>query len=122
MVSEIQNKVTAEVEAPLPLPYAVVETGGKQYRVAPGDFVLVGKIAGDVGSEVVLERVLLIKTASDCRVGTPIVTGATVRAKIVSQEKARKVIAFKKKIRKGYKKKQGHRQLITKLQIAEISA
>lgn len=111
------NDVTTEQLSP----YAVVETGGKQYRVSTGDRILVEKITGAVGDEVTLERVLLVKTdTSKCQVGTPLVTGASVKAKIVSQEKGRKTLIFKKRIRKGYTKKQGHRQLLTKLEIAAI--
>ena len=103
-------------------PYAVVESGGKQYRVSAGDCILVNSMAVAVGEEVQLDRVLFFRNEAGCKVGTPLVAGASVRAKVVAQQKAPKIIVFKKKIRKGYTKKQGHRQSLTKLQIAEISA
>ncbi len=120
MTTEIENQSINEVTAEQLPPYAVIETGGKQYRVATGDRILVEKITGTVGEEVTLNRVLLIKTESNCQIGTPAILGASVKAKIISQERGRKTLIFKKRIRKGYTKKQGHRQSLTRLEIADI--
>lgn len=97
--------------------YAVIRTGGKQYKVAAGDVIKIEKIAGDAGSEVVFGEVL----AKDDVIGTPLVAGASVKATIVKQAKADKVIVFKKKRRQNYRRKNGHRQNITIVKIAEIA-
>ncbi|ARU05919.1 50S ribosomal protein L21 [Comamonas serinivorans] len=102
--------------------YAVVKTGGKQYRVAAGDKIKVEQIAADVGQEVVLGEVLAVGTGSDLKIGTPLVSGATVTAKVVSQGKHDKVRIFKMRRRKHYQKRQGHRQLFTELEIGTINA
>ncbi len=102
--------------------YAVIKTGGKQYKVSEGDVVKVEKLAGEVGSSVELETVLAIGEGEGMTFGTPTVEGASVVAEIVEQGKGKKVIIFKKKKRKGYTKKQGHRQLFTELKIQEIKA
>ena len=97
--------------------YAVIRTGGKQYKVSTGDIVKIEKIAGEEGSSVVFSEVL----AKDDVVGTPLVSGASVKATIVKQAKADKVIVFKKKRRQKYRRKNGHRQNITIVKIAEIA-
>ena len=97
--------------------YAVIRTGGKQYKVSTGDIVKIEKIAGEEGSSVVFSEVL----AKDDVVGTPLVSGASVKATIVKQAKADKVIVFKKKRRQNYRRKNGHRQNITIVKIAEIA-
>lgn len=102
--------------------YAVIETGGKQYRVNEGDVVRVELLPDDVGSEVSFDAVSLVATDDDVHVGTPHVEGAQVRAKVVEIGRGNKVIAFKKKRRKGYRRKIGHRQAFTALQIEEIVA
>jgi large subunit ribosomal protein L21 len=102
--------------------YAVIETGGKQYRVNEGDVVRVELLPDEVGSEVSIDAVSLVATADDVHVGTPHVAGAQVRAKVVEVGRGSKVIAFKKKRRKGYRRKIGHRQAFTALQIEEIVA
>ena len=103
--------------------YAVVETGGKQFIVREGDVIFVEKLDSAVESEVVLERVLLVSNDDGTiNVGAPYVEGATVSAKVLAQGKAKKIIVFKFKPKKGYKRKQGHRQLYTKLQIEKINA
>ncbi len=102
--------------------YAIVRTGGKQYQVAPGDSLRVEKLAGEVGDTVELNDVLLVADGEDVKIGQPVVEGAKVSARIVEQGKAKKVLVFKKKRRKGYKVKRGHRQLYTALEINEISA
>jgi len=102
--------------------YAIVRTGGKQYQVAAGDTLRVEKLPGEVGDIVELDDVLLVADGEKVTVGQPIVDGACVRAKIVEQGKAKKVLVFKKKKRKGYQVKKGHRQYYTALSIEEIAA
>jgi large subunit ribosomal protein L21 len=96
--------------------YAVIKTGGKQYRVAQGDRLRVEKLAGDVGSTVTLDEVLMIG-GEKVVVGTPRVKGAKVTAEIVAQDRAKKVIIFKFRRRKNYRRKRGHRQPFTELKI-----
>jgi large subunit ribosomal protein L21 len=100
--------------------YAVVETGGKQYRVAIGHIVDVERLDGEVGKKVKLERVLAYGDGKDLAVGTPVVSGVAVTAEVLEQFRGDKVVAFKKKRRKGYKRKVGHRQELTRLKILEI--
>jgi large subunit ribosomal protein L21 len=102
--------------------YAIIRTGGKQYQVAAGDTLRVEKLQGDVGDTVELSDVLLVADGEDVKIGRPVVDGAKVVAKIAEQGKANKVLVFKKKRRKGYKVKRGHRQQYTALTIEEISA
>ncbi len=100
--------------------YAIVQTGGKQYKVAPGDQVKVEKIPGDPGSEVSFNDVLAIGTTEGITLGKPLVSDASVKATILRTAKDRKIIVFKKKRRHGYHKKQGHRQWYTLLKIQDI--
>ena len=100
--------------------YAIIQTGGKQYRVAPGDVLRVERLPGERGDEVVLDQVLLVNDGENVQIGQPLVPNATVRTQIVNQGKGKKVLVFKKKRRKNYRRKQGHRQLFTALQIGEI--
>ena len=104
--------------------YAVVKTGGKQYRVAEGELVDVERLSGEVGATVTLDEVLLVSGGGDeqARIGAPTVDQAQVTAEIVEQGLDKKIIVFKKKRRKGYKRKQGHRQMQTTLRIVEIQA
>ncbi len=101
--------------------YAIVRTGGKQYQVTQGDQLRVEKINGEVGDTVELNDVLMVVNGENVDIGTPQLENAKVSATIVEQGKAKKVIVFKKKRRKGYRLKQGHRQLYTALAIKEIS-
>lgn len=101
--------------------YAIVQTGGKQYRVAEGDVIDVEKLEVEAGSETNL-AVLLVSSGTDLQVGTPMLTGATVTAEVVDQHKGDKVIAFKYKRRKGYHRTVGHRRQLTRLKIKTISA
>ncbi len=102
--------------------YAVVETGGKQYRVAEGDVVKVEKLPASVGDDVNLDRVLLVKTDDEkAAVGTPVLKGASVQAKVLSQGKAPKIIVYKYKSKKNERKKRGHRQPYTELKINKIN-
>ncbi len=96
--------------------YAVIRTGGKQYKVTSGDVVKIEKIAGNEGSEVVFNEVL----ACDDTIGTPLVAGASVKATILKQAKDAKVIVFKKKRRQNYRRKNGHRQQITLVKITDV--
>lgn len=102
--------------------YAIVRTGGKQYQVACGDLLRVEKLEGNVGDSIDLTDVLMVVDGENVTVGKPVVENAKVVAKITEQDRAKKVIVFKKKRRKGYRLKQGHRQSYTALQIEEISA
>ena len=100
---------------------AIIQTGGKQYVVTKGDKILVEKLVGDAGAEITFDKVLFVK-GDELKIGTPLVSGAQVMAKIVEQEKAKKVIAFKYKRRKGYHKTKGHRQQLTRVEITEVRA
>ncbi len=100
--------------------YAVIKTGGKQYKVSPGDTIRVEKLPGEPGQEIELEEVLLVGDGEDLKIGQPLVEGAKVVATIVAQGRSKKIIVFKKKRRKNYKKKRGHRQYFTDIQIKEI--
>jgi large subunit ribosomal protein L21 len=101
--------------------YAVIKTGGKQHKVSAGDVIAVEKIEGDKGDTVVFDQILMVENEGDIRVGRPVVEGAKVVGEILAQTKAAKVIVFKMKKRKGYRKKNGHRQLLTSMKIKEIS-
>lgn len=101
--------------------YAVIRTGGKQYRVAEGDLIEIEKLEGDKGQALSFEDVLLVGTDDATHVGTPRVANAAVRGTIVSQDRRRKVIVFKFRRRKNYKKKNGHRQPFTRVRIDGIS-
>ena len=102
--------------------FAVVKTGGKQYKVTPGDTIQVEKLAGEVGEQVVLEEVLLVEDDGAVKVGRPLLEGARVTAEIVGQDRHPKIIVFKMKRRKNYRRKAGHRQPFTALKILEIAA
>ncbi|HBC97041.1 MAG TPA: 50S ribosomal protein L21 [Clostridium sp.] len=103
--------------------YAVVETGGKQYKVSEGDVIYVEKLNGEVDSTVELDKVLMVnKDDTGVVVGKPVVEGAKVNAKILAQGKSKKILVFKYKAKKDYRKRQGHRQPYTKLQIEKIDA
>lgn len=100
--------------------YAVIETGGKQYKVREGDTVFVEKLDTEEGEQVDLSRVLLISKEDDLVVGKPFVENAKVEATVLEQGKGKKIIVYKYKAKKNYKKKQGHRQPYTKLKIDKI--
>ena len=101
--------------------FAIVKTGGKQYHVAPGDQIVVERIAGDVGAAIALNEVLAIGDAEASIIGAPLVPNASVSAKILQQPRGTKVIVFKKKRRKNYRRKHGHRQELTVLKIEGIN-
>lgn len=100
--------------------YAVVETGGKQYRMQVGDVVDVELLPGELGQTVDLEQVLLVSGDDDVRIGSPVVAGAKVRAKVVGQVKGDKVVVFKYKPKVRYRRRLGHRQPYTRLAVEEI--
>ena len=100
--------------------YAVVKTGGKQYKVAPGEKLKIEQIRADVGAEVVLDQVLMVGEGETVRLGQPNVAGATVKATVVAHGRGEKIRIFKMRRRKHYQKHQGHRQNYTELQIDAI--
>jgi large subunit ribosomal protein L21 len=102
------------------MPYAVIRTGGKQYRVAPGDVVRIERLGGDVGAAVEFTEVLLTGGDDAVRVGTPLVEGACVRGEILAQGRDRKILVYKKKRRKNYRRRRGHRQSVTTVRVTEI--
>lgn len=102
--------------------FAVIKTGGKQYKVSEGDVFEVEKIEAEDGKAIKFDEVLLVADGEKVEVGTPLVKDAKVSAKVLSQEKADKIIVLKYKKRKNYRKKTGHRQKLTKVQIEKISA
>ena len=101
--------------------YAVIKTGGKQYKVQPGQVVRVEKIEAQVGDEVTLAEVLLVSDGESIKAGNPLLAGAKVSATVLEQDRANKIKIFKKKKRQGYHKAQGHRQYYTALKIKEIN-
>lgn len=102
--------------------YAVIKTGGKQYKITEGESFKVEKLAGDAGAAIILDQVLFIGGNGQPKIGKPTLDGATVEAKVVRQAKDRKVLVYKKKRRKGYEKKFGHRQQYTELKVTKINA
>ena len=102
--------------------YAVLRTGGKQYRVASGELIEVERIAGEEGDVIEFPEILSLVDEDEVKVGTPLLEGATVKGEIVAQKRGVKILVFKSKRRKGYRKRQGHRQELTQLRITEISA
>ncbi|MEE8547143.1 MAG: 50S ribosomal protein L21 [bacterium] len=100
--------------------YAVIKTGGKQFRVSQGDTLDVEKLTGEVGEQIALDPVVFIGGNGEVKIGAPTLTDAKVTAEIVEHRLARKIIVFKKKKRKGYSRKQGHRQRLTRLKILAI--
>ncbi len=101
--------------------YAVIETGGKQYKVSEGDVVFIEKLVAEEGATVKFDKVLVVGGESAV-IGAPVVEGASVEAEVLQQGKAKKIIVFKYKPKKGEKTKQGHRQPYTKVQIKKINA
>jgi len=101
--------------------YAIIKTGGKQYRVAPGDVIAVEKLDGEPGAELHFDEVLLTAHDGAVRVGTPTVAGARVTAEVVRQGRAKKILVFKKKRRKNYRRRQGHRQAQTTVRVSAIT-
>ena len=100
--------------------YAVLETGGKQYRVQVGDEITVEKLGAEAGEEVVFDKVLAAGEGSDLKIGSPYIEGASVRGTVVENGKGKKIIVFKYKAKKDYRKKRGHRQPYTTVKIESI--
>ena len=100
--------------------YAVVVSGGKQYKVEEGNTIMVEKLTAPAGETVVLDKVLMVADGEKVTVGRPVIEGAKVIGEVVCQTRGPKIIVFKKRTKKGYKKTQGHRQYITELKIKEI--
>ena len=101
--------------------YAIIKTGGKQYRVAAGEKLKVEKLAADVGTELLIDQVLLVGAGDGVKVGTPLVQGASVKARVLAHGRGDKISIFKMRRRKHYDKQQGHRQGYTEIEITGIS-
>jgi large subunit ribosomal protein L21 len=97
--------------------FAVIRTGGKQYTVAPGDVLEIERLPGEAGAAITFSEVLM----AGSKIGTPLISGASVAAEIMAQDRAPKVVAFKKKRRKNTHRKRGHRQLLTRVKITDIT-
>ncbi len=102
--------------------YAIVETGGKQYRVSEGDTVKVERLDGEEGSEIVFDRVLALFDGKEMKLGQPFLENSQVRGRLLSQGRSRKIIVFKYKPKKNYRRKKGHRQSFTQVRIDKIVA
>jgi len=100
--------------------FAVIKTGGKQYKVAPNDILCVEKLAGEPGETIALESVLMLQTDAGLQVGAPLISGATVAAEVLEQTRGPKILVFKKQRRKHYRRRNGHRQELTVLRVTEI--
>jgi large subunit ribosomal protein L21 len=101
--------------------YAVIKTGGKQYRVAAGEKIKIEQIAADVGQEITIDEVLAVGNGTDLKIGSPLVSGAIVKATVVAHGKHDKVRIFKMRRRKHYQKRQGHRQNYTEIEISAVN-
>lgn len=102
--------------------YAIIQNGGKQYKVTEGEVVRLEKIEGDKGATLTLSEILMVGGNGTPKIGSPLISGASVTAEILRQAKDKKVLVFKKKRRKGYENKRGHRQLFTEVKISKINA
>ncbi|AEV67870.1 50S ribosomal protein L21 [Acetivibrio clariflavus] len=102
--------------------YAIIETGGKQYKVQEGEVLFIEKLAQEEGSSVTFDKVVAVSSGDKVEFGAPYVSGAKVQAKVLNHGKDKKIIVFKYKPKKGYRRKQGHRQPYTKVQIEKINA
>lgn len=102
--------------------FAIVETSGKQFRVEEGRHLKVAKMDAQAGAEITLDKVLLVGSETEVQIGQPLVSGASVQCEVVDHGRDKKIIVFKKKRRKGYQKKQGHRQDFTLLKVKSIQA
>ena len=100
--------------------FAIVETGGKQYQVEEGRYVDIELLEGEADSKVVFDKIVMLVNGKKSKVGQPYVTGASVEGKILKHDKAKKIIVFKQRPKKGYRKKQGHRQQFTRVMISKI--
>ncbi|PKM77444.1 MAG: 50S ribosomal protein L21 [Firmicutes bacterium HGW-Firmicutes-15] len=100
--------------------YAVIQTGGKQYKVAEGEILKVEKLAGAAGDKLVLDQVLIVKDENGIKIGAPLLKDARITVEVIEQGRAKKIIVYKYKKRKNYRRKQGHRQSYTKIKIEKI--
>ena len=120
----VQNSSTARLitqNAMESTMYAVIKTGGKQYRVAPGEKIKIEQIPADVGAQIVLDQVLMVADGEAVKVGNPLVSGATVSATVIAHGRGAKVKIFKMRRRKHYQKTQGHRQNYTEIRVDSIA-
>jgi large subunit ribosomal protein L21 len=101
--------------------YAVIQTGGKQYRVANGDVITVEKLQGDAGSTLSIAPVLMVNDGKATQIGAPVIDGASVTAEVVEQTRGDKIVVFKKKRRQGYRRTMGHRQELTVLRVLDVT-
>ena len=101
--------------------YAIIWTGGKQYRVQEGDVINIEKLNGQPGDMVTFEEVLAVGSEDGIKIGTPVLQGAKVDAKVLGHGKGKKIIVYKYKAKKGYRRKQGHRQPFTRVEISKIN-
>ncbi len=101
--------------------YAVIQTGGKQYRVANGDVITVEKLEGEAGSQLSIEPVLMVNDGKATQVGAPVVEGASVAVEVLEQTRGDKIVVFKKKRRQGYRRTMGHRQELTVLRVLDVT-
>ncbi len=115
------SETPREAGAQKAMKHAIIETGGKQYRVAEGDVVYIEKLGAEAGETVTFDKVLAVIDDESSVFGAPVVEGATVTASVVKNGKAKKVIVYKMKPKKGYRRKQGHRQPYTQVQISAIN-
>lgn len=113
---------TAVTNAGADATYAVIATGGKQYRVKVGDRISVERLSADAGTDVTIDQVLLVGGTGDTRIGTPVVEGASVTAHVDLHDRDQKIVVFKFKAKKRYRRRTGHRQSLTRLTITGISA
>ncbi len=102
--------------------YAIIKTGGKQYRVSEGERLQVEKLPAEVGDEVIFEEVLSVVNDADVKIGRPVVEGAKVVAKVIEHGKGAKILVFKYKAKSNYRKRQGHRQPFTTVEVSKIEA
>jgi large subunit ribosomal protein L21 len=102
--------------------YAIVQTGGKQYKVSEGEILKVEKLAGEAGDKITLDQILMVKDENGTKIGAPLVKDARIIAEVIEQGRAKKIVVYKYKKRKNYRRKQGHRQSYTKIKIETIEA
>jgi large subunit ribosomal protein L21 len=120
-MSDLETTATVDTAVAKPKGYAIIETGGKQYRVSVGDRISVERLPSDAGGEITIDRVLLLGGDGTTRIGMPVVEGATVTAHVDDHFRGEKIIVFKYKAKKRYRRRIGHRQELTRLMITGIT-